>query len=83
MNTEFRQILAFPFKNDVTLGKLHIFCKTQFPHLEKQIEVHTNYGNSSCLMRSLQAVNDLMRGNRHVENAKQMGAAHPFPPCKF
>ena len=83
MNTEFRQIWAFPFKNDVTLGKLHVFYRTQLPHLEKQIALLTNYGNNSCLMRSVQTLNDLIHGNGHVERAKQVGAPHPFPRGDF
>lgn len=41
----------------------------------------TNYGNNSCLMRSLQTINDIMCENEQVLNAKQMEVPHLSSPC--
>lgn len=40
----------------------------------------TNYGSNSCLMRSLQTINDTMYANGHVVNAKEMIVPHLSSP---
>lgn len=82
-NIDFRQILTLPPKNNVTLGKFRIPCRSQFPHCKKQIVVLVNYGDYSCVIRFLQAINNLTYENEHVVNATEIIVTHHFTLWRF